>query len=93
MRKQTLSEASPVSGSEVEEQKTNWQRIGERGEAVERMAGGVKKGGRLFQTVLIKTNNNSNLICPVVTRSGPLLSCGCYFTCLCLGSSLCVCVL
>lgn len=80
MRRQTLSKVSAVSGSKVEEQ------------AVQRMSGGVKKGGRLFQTVLIKTNNNSNLIW-VVTRRVLLLSCGCYFTCLCLGSSFCVCAL
>ena len=33
--------------------------------------------GAGFQTSLIKTNNNSNLIWAVVTRRGLLLSCGC----------------
>lgn len=87
MRKQTLFKVSPVSGSEEEDQRTYWQGDGQRGEAVRRKAGGAD----CF--FLIKTNNNSNRIWPAVTRCGLLLSCGCYFTCLCLGSSSCVCEL
>lgn len=72
MRKQTPFQGrSRVRRGKVEEQKKNyWQRNGKR-EAVQRKAGGVKKGGQIvFQTILIKTINNSNLICPVVTRCG-----------------------
>lgn len=51
-------------------EKNTWQRNGKR-EAVQRKAGGAKKGGQIvFQTILIKTIYNSNLICPVVTRCG-----------------------
>ena len=55
-------------GGKVEEQKKTIDR-----EAVQRKAGGVKKEGGAadcFQTILIKTINNSNLICLVVTRCG-----------------------
>ncbi len=72
MRKPTVSKVNPVSDSEAKQRSRNQlaESREERGKAVLRTAGGVKKWGRLFQSLLIKSNNNSNLIWPVVTRCG-----------------------
>lgn len=55
----------------MEEQKKTLGRETESERQFRERQVGQRRGGQIvFQTILIKTINNSNLICPVVTRCG-----------------------